>query len=130
LRILVVDDEVQVARSIARLLRRHHYEVRTAHAGLEALAQLEGVAIVLTDLRMPGMSGVELALEVKRRAPEVRCCLMSGDGGALNATPCEGIDRASVMSSAIDARLGKPFAHDDLLDVIARLARPRPQGTP
>lgn len=113
----MVDDEVQVARSIARLLQRRGYEVLTAATGAEALTQLDGVSIVLTDLRMPGMSGLELASLVKRTHPDVRCCLMSGDGGALDASPPPGDDAASP----IDARLGKPFAHADLLDVLARL---------
>ena len=124
MRILVVDDEVQVARSIERVLRRHGYDVRTAHSGADALAQLDGVGVMLTDLRMAGMSGIELAHAVKRTCPEVRCCLMSGDGGALG-----GIEGADITPSQIDARLGKPFANSDLLEVVARLSSAAPRST-
>ena len=60
---LVVDDEPHIRDLVARVLRRHGYAVRTAAGGAEALAEIarEVPAVVVTDLMMPGMDGVELA---------------------------------------------------------------------
>lgn len=107
--ILIVDDEVQVARSIERLLHRHGYDVRTARSGPEALRLLDGIDLLLTDIGMPGMSGLELVAEVKRLHPAVRCCVMSGDAGA------EGMESASPL---VDGRIGKPFTHQALLALV------------
>ncbi len=126
--VLIVDDEVQVARSIERLLRRGGYEVRTAQSGAEALALLDGVDVLLTDLRMAGMSGLELVAEVNRRRPEVRCCVMSGDGGSA------GLELAAAArlptEPIIAARLGKPFANDELLAMLARVRDPQGSSAP
>jgi DNA-binding NtrC family response regulator len=107
--ILLVDDEVQVARSIDRLLRRYGHQVRMASSGADALRMLDGVGLLLTDVRMPGMTGLELIIEVKRVRPAIRCCIMSGDPGA------EGMVDAAPL---VDARIGKPFTHDTLLGLI------------
>ena len=61
--VLVVDDDPHIRALVARVLRRHGYDVRTAAGGTEALAEVarEAPAVVLSDLLMPGMNGVELA---------------------------------------------------------------------
>ncbi len=107
--VLIVDDEVQLTLSVARLLRRRGHDVRTATSGAEALGMLDGVDLLLTDMRMPGMNGLELIAEVKRRRPGVRCCLMSGAFGS------EGTAAAEAL---VDAHLSKPFSHDDLLALV------------
>ena len=107
--ILIVDDEVQVARSIERILRGHGHDVRTARSGPEALRLLDGIALLLTDIQMAGMSGLELVAEVKRLHPALRCCVMSADAGA------EGMESTSPL---VDARIGKPFTHQALLALV------------
>jgi CheY-like chemotaxis protein len=116
--ILVVDDEVQLARSIDRLLARHGYSVRTARSGAEALRMLDGVDVLLTDIRMPGMDGIELIAAVKERRPAIRCCIMSGDADA------RGMETASPM---VEGRLAKPFSHEDLLALIDGLGGSPPR---
>ena len=111
-RILVVDDEEQIALSVARLLRRAGFDVCVATSGRAALELLEGVDVLLTDVRMPVMTGIELALEAKRRSPEIICCLMSGDGSAAQ--------RAGRADPAITGRLDKPFDLSELLALIRR----------
>jgi CheY-like chemotaxis protein len=80
-RILVVDDEVEVREILAETLEDFGYGVVTAASGEEALPVLvqdRGVAMVITDVRMPGMSGLELADEIRRRWPDVKVVLISG----------------------------------------------------
>jgi CheY-like chemotaxis protein len=115
--VLIVDDEVEVARSIGRVLRRDGFDVRTARSGVEALEMLDGVDILLTDVRMPGMSGLELVAEVKRAHPAIRCCVMSGDAGA------EGVAAAAPM---VEGYLGKPFSHEKLLALVRGARAPPP----
>jgi CheY-like chemotaxis protein len=112
--ILVVDDEVEVGRSLKRLLGRDGHDVRTARSGHEALQMLDGIELLVTDVRMPGMSGFELAAEVRRRLPAIRCCLMSGDASA------EGMQSTTAF---VDARIAKPFVNQDLLDLVREILR-------
>jgi chemotaxis protein histidine kinase CheA len=67
--VLVVDDSVVVRRSLSKKLRAAGYEVREAANGREAMVVLQagGVTAVVTDLDMPGMTGVELLQEIKRQ---------------------------------------------------------------
>ncbi len=80
-RILVVDDEEEVREILAETLQDFGYAVVTAASGEEALPLLvrdRGVVMVITDVRMPGMSGLELADEIRRRWPKVKVVLISG----------------------------------------------------
>lgn len=70
LRILVVDDELQIVRVLRAALQSNGYEIFTASNGLEALEVFleANPALVITDLAMPGMDGVELTREIRQRA--------------------------------------------------------------
>jgi CheY-like chemotaxis protein len=87
--VLVVDDEPLVAAVVARYLEQAGMRVRVAASGADALRAMEngaaGVRVVLTDLRMRGMSGLELARELAVRHPGTRVLFMGGypDDGAL-----------------------------------------------
>jgi CheY-like chemotaxis protein len=79
--ILVVDDEEEVREILAETLIDFGYSVLTAASGEEALPVLvkdRSVVMVITDVRMPGMSGLDLADEIRRRWPEVKVVLISG----------------------------------------------------
>ena len=67
-RLLVVDDNVDAAQSLAMLLRLHGHAVRVAHDGEEALAAIpvELPELVLLDIGMPGMSGLEVARRIRK----------------------------------------------------------------
>jgi CheY-like chemotaxis protein len=80
-RILVVDDEQEVREILAEALGDFGYSVVTAASGEEALPVLRNgdkIQLLITDVRMPGMSGLELADEVRREWPEVKVVLISG----------------------------------------------------
>lgn len=78
--ILVVDDEQAVCETIALILRSRGYVVYTAYDGNDALRRLENmrVDLVISDLNMPGISGLELIAAINSRFPGVLLIAMSG----------------------------------------------------
>lgn len=107
-RILVVDDEPNICKLLQRYLGRIGYDVETAGSVPEALETLERSRfdLVLTDLRLPGPSGLELLVEVRSRAPGTRTMLMSAHADVYAASAA--IDRG------IDQLIVKPFELEDL----------------
>ncbi|NQT27954.1 response regulator [candidate division KSB1 bacterium] len=79
-KILVVDDVDTIARVYARFLEREGYEVRIAFNGMEALDVWERFKpdLVVSDIRMPKMSGFELANALRKKNPEQKVILMTG----------------------------------------------------
>jgi CheY-like chemotaxis protein len=109
-RVLVVDDEAEVRQAIAELLMEEGHEVTVAADAAEALSRLRaGPApdLVLTDLRMPGMNGWELATAIKARYPGVRVGLITGCLAQLPPTPSQ--------QAAVDFVLEKPVDFQSLL---------------
>ncbi|MCV6589203.1 MAG: response regulator [Marinobacterium sp.] len=108
--LLLVDDEVSVLKALTRLFRRAGYTVYTAEGGVEAMMLLadHDIAVVLSDFRMPGMTGDELLREVKKRYPDTVRMILSGFA-----------DMDTVMNSLNDGAifkfLVKPWENDFLL---------------
>ncbi|MEW6257485.1 MAG: response regulator [Pseudomonadota bacterium] len=103
LRILLVEDDELVRFATAQMLRDMDHSVTEAADGVEALALLESdeVDVLLADMGLPGMSGIDLALEVRRRRPQVRVVFASG----RRMLPAERGD--PLLSDAIE--LLKPY---------------------
>jgi len=81
-RILVVDDDPLLRAAFVRLLRRASLDVRAVvdgMAALVALAEDDGIELVITDQHMPGMLGSELLVIAQERFPDVRRVLLTGD---------------------------------------------------
>jgi response regulator RpfG family c-di-GMP phosphodiesterase len=78
--VLFVDDEENILRSLKRLLRKEGYRILTATCGADGLEMLKehDVHLVVTDQRMPGMSGTEFLAKVKENYPEVIRIVLSG----------------------------------------------------
>src|SRR5258707_15204501 len=78
-RVLLVDDEPNVRRSLARVLMSEGFEVMTAEDGHAALALLESgtVDVMLVDMLMPRMGGMDLLARVKAQHPEVEVIMMT-----------------------------------------------------
>ena len=82
-KVLVVDDERLLADTTSAILRRAGFDTRTAYDGFDAL-ELTGSFrpdYLLTDIMMPSMNGVELAIAITRMYPAVRIMLISGQAG-------------------------------------------------
>ena len=122
MRILVVDDDLAVCRSIDRALRLEGYEVATVatgHEALEAVAQNSPDALVL-DLQLPDLDG----LQVCRRIREA-----GNDTPILMLTARHGIDdRVQGLDAGADDYLVKPFALEELLARLRALLRRRFEG--
>ncbi len=115
LRLLIVDDMSVSRQVLSQLLEQLGLvDVRTAQSGAEALERLEKhpVDIVIADLNMPGMDGIELAHRIResRRGHDVRFVLCS----ANDADPR--IDEARLRG--MDRFLSKPFSADRLIRVL------------
>lgn len=79
-KILVVEDDDVQRESMAELLRLWGYQVRVASDGIKALEELSSSAfdLVVSDLRMPQMSGLELLKKMQERFPSLSCIIVSG----------------------------------------------------
>ncbi len=86
LQVLVIDDDAVVGRSFDRVLSDKGYEVSTALSGEEALYTLENTEfdVVFTDIKMPGMDGLEVAERIKARCPWTPVVVITGYGTAEN----------------------------------------------
>lgn len=96
-RILVVDDEINIRGALVTLLEKKRYQVRGARTGEEALEQLETAAadLVLTDLKMPGMGGMEFLRRLKQKWPDTEVLVMTAYGSidtAIEAMRCGAYD--------------------------------------
>ncbi|MBI3713129.1 MAG: EAL domain-containing protein [Burkholderiales bacterium] len=78
--LLLVDDEQNIVSALKRLVRRDGYEILTANSGFEALEILEkhAVDVIISDQRMPGMTGVEFLSKVKELHPDTIRLMLSG----------------------------------------------------
>jgi CheY-like chemotaxis protein len=122
-KVLVVDDEGPIRRFVAGALRSSGYDVATARDGREALIALYGEtaspALVLTDIDMPGMSGVELAARIRADRPATRVILMTGREASAA--------RARERAGLVEGVLLKPFGLAELLQIVVdALAPPAP----
>ncbi|TMI99473.1 MAG: response regulator [Bacillati bacterium ANGP1] len=114
-RVLVVDDEESIRDLCARVLSRAGYTVITAPSGEDAVALLtrEAFALVISDIRMPGISGLEVLERAKATYPEIRVVLITGFG-----TP-QMLTRA--QQSGADRILTKPFNPMELLAAVREI---------
>ena len=96
-RILVVEDEINIRGALVTLLEKKQYHARGAGTGEEALEQLEAARtdLVLTDLKMPGMGGMEFLRQLKQKWPDTEVLVMTAFGSidtAVEAMRCGAYD--------------------------------------
>jgi two-component system, NtrC family, response regulator len=103
-RIVVIDDEVNAAAALETLLREDGYEVTKANDGRAGLLLVEQQApdVVLTDLRMPELDGIELLTRVKRIRPETMVILMTAYGTVKTAVKAMKLGAEDYLSKPID----------------------------
>jgi CheY-like chemotaxis protein len=115
-KVLVVDDDPAVRKSIDRVLTSKGYAVITAENGEEALRKLnEGkYDLVYTDIRMPGISGLELAEQVKARKPWTPVVIITGYG----TDAAEARAKAAGVSSFVHKPLSPAMIEDSARDAL------------
>jgi CheY-like chemotaxis protein len=102
-RVLVVDDDAAVGRSITRVLSDRGFKVREALDGKEALDEMghQDYDVVFTDIKMPGMDGLEVASRVRKEHPGVPVVIVTGYGTDAN--------EARAREIGVSAFLRKPL---------------------
>jgi DNA-binding NtrC family response regulator len=122
LSVLVVDDENAVRRFVVRVLEREGYAVSEAKDGAEAMEVLKlepsGFSVVVSDIVMPRVNGVELMQELSVLHPELPVILMSGYATAA---------LAEMGIAAPCSILPKPFPSERLIEEVRRCARKIPR---
>ncbi|MGW4562763.1 response regulator transcription factor [Streptomyces sp. NPDC004561] len=118
--VLVVDDDAAIRRSLERGLRLSGFAVRTAGDGPAALAAIEDAPpdVVVLDVSMPGMSGIEVCARLRRAGRDLPVLMLS----ALDETA----DRIAGLQAGGDDYLVKPFALQELVLRLRALLRRRP----
>jgi excisionase family DNA binding protein len=113
-RILVVDDESSVCETLTRILAITECDIEAVPDGLSAIERLRVAAydLLITDLRMPGIGGIELAREAKRLRPGIKVVIATGYPSQSSA-----IDAVNI---GVDGYLTKPFGPIDVVMATAR----------
>ncbi len=116
MQVLVVDDQEDVCRGLQRLIQGLGCLVHTAYSGQGALNAMKRDAfdLILTDLKMEGMSGVELLQTIKNKWPETEVVLISGHGTIEIAV--------QALQQGAAHFITKPFDNDEVIDTVKRMA--------
>jgi CheY-like chemotaxis protein len=113
IRVLLVDDEQQFVINMARILKIRGFEVTTAYDGYQAVDAVKyggGFDVVVLDVKMPGMDGVETLGEIKKRAPDTEVIMLTGHASLESGTQ-------AMRKGAYDY-LMKPCDIEDLVEKI------------
>jgi CheY-like chemotaxis protein len=115
-RVLVVDDEEQFRKLARRLLEAEGHEVIEASSGQEGIDQFRAVSpdIVVTDIVMPGKSGIDAIEQIREENPSVRIIAISGSGGIAAAGYLNTARKAGANET-----LAKPFRADEFLAAVS-----------
>ncbi len=112
-KILVVDDKIQVAMATGEIIKSIGKEADICYSGKEALQKLEDEKydLVISDLAMPNLNGIELAKKVKDKYPDIKFVLMTGWLGDID----------NYNDTTIDYILEKPFGIDEIKKILKML---------
>ncbi|MCK4622774.1 MAG: response regulator [Desulfuromonadales bacterium] len=120
IKILLVDDEVNITKALRRLLMEdERYDIYIAHSGPEGLAQIvaePGIGVIISDQRMPEMTGVEFLQQAREMTPDAVRILLTGYADIEASI-------AAINQGAVFRYLTKPWQDDELLQVVAGAAR-------
>jgi DNA-binding NtrC family response regulator len=114
--ILIVDDDALMCKSLCAAIRRKGYEVDSANSGFEALEKLSACkfAIVITDIKMPEMNGLELLNKIKERSPDAAVVMITAYGSIETAIE-------AMKQGAFDYIL-KPFPTVKIIEIIEKIS--------
>lgn len=120
-RILIIEDDEKVRAILCQILRLAGHDVTAAANGVLGVAAFRKspAELVITDLFMPEMDGLETIFELKRLCREVKCIGISGATDAIARATL-----AAATRLGADRTLAKPFTRNQLLDVVNRVLAP------
>lgn len=116
-RILIVDDNPNMASLLGEMLEIFEYDSIRAADGIEALEKMENeeLSLVITDMRMPKMSGLDLLQKIKRERPELPVVVISGY--AIDD------DGSNLLTTLADGFLNKPFKMSDIEQLLEQVLK-------
>lgn len=114
-RILIVDDDEEICRNLSEVLKEDGYEVEYVTSGMEALDKVtkEKYDIVITDLVMPKISGMDVLSYIKRESPETEVVMITAFGSIENAV--------EAMKRGASDYIEKPFKLNEIRTSIKRV---------
>jgi CheY-like chemotaxis protein len=114
--ILIVDDEKNIRLTLSQVLETLGAEIDTAANGEEALTKLKGreFSLILLDIRMPGMDGMEILRRVREIRPDIRVIMITAYGTIESAVE-------AMKLGAVDF-LQKPFDPEEIRELVSRVA--------
>lgn len=120
-RVVVVDDETLIAETVAAILEHEGFEAATASTGLAAieLARNWTPDVVLSDVIMPGLNGIETGTRIREVAPECKIVLFSGQAATVDL-----LEKAREDGHSFQI-LAKPIRPEELVALIETLSRRR-----
>ena len=115
IKFLIVDDEPDVVNQVKDLFELRNYAVITATSGEKALelVKKENPNIIILDIRMPGITGMDVLKEVRKNYPKMRVIMLTGVED--DAT------RQMAMGLGASGYLTKPYSYSELLDMSRKL---------
>ena len=116
-RILVVDDEKVVLGAVIKALKKSDYQIETAESAESALNQIDEVTydVVITDLMMPGIDGLELMEHLRKKGTDTRVIVITGYPSVDSALEAKRLGAFEYVT--------KPFTRQELLSVVVRALR-------
>src|SRR5207247_6430909 len=117
--ILIVDDEQGILDTLRILLKNEGFDVTTAQGGKAGLEQLKAAApdLVLTDIKMPGVTGIEILAAAKEQDPETPVILMTAQASLQTAI--------QAVNQGAFHYVPKPFSNDEIVALCRRAAEVR-----
>lgn len=115
-KVLVVDDDPVIGRSFDRVLSDKGYAVSTAVNGREALDKLrrEDIDVVFTDIKMPGMDGIEITERIREKRPWIPVVIITGYGTAANEAKAEAAGAAGFLHKPLSPEMIEASARNAL----------------
>lgn len=115
IKFLIVDDEPDVVDSVSELFTLRNYNVITATSGTQALEKVkkENPNIIILDIRMPDVSGMDVLKEVKKNYPKIRVIMLTGVEDEST--------RNMAMGLGASGYLTKPYSYSELLEMSRKL---------
>jgi two-component system, chemotaxis family, chemotaxis protein CheY len=117
--ILVVDDSVSIRELVGLTLESAGYNVDKAVDGAEAIKLLDGreINLVITDLNMPNMDGIQVIQEVRKKEGYATIPIL------MLTTESQGVKKEQAKAAGATGWILKPFAQEKLLDVVRKVVR-------